>query len=79
MNELIEIQKLLKKQMLRLDGAVAREIPIEIGRSGALSQNAGAFLKAVNTSLKVKEMTNKNPAYEKTLLTEIGVLNEEEN
>lgn len=76
MNELIEIQKLLKKQMLRLDEAVGREISTEVGRSGALSQNAAAYLKAVNTSLKVKEMTGKNPASEKTMLKEIGVLNE---
>ena len=46
MNELIEIQKLLKKQMLRLDEAVGRNISTEVGRSGALSQNAAAFLKA---------------------------------
>lgn len=74
-NELIEIQKLLKKQMHRLDEAISREIPIEIGRSGALSQNAGAYLKSVATSLKVKEMTNKNPAAENTILKELGVLN----
>lgn len=76
-NELIEIQKLLKKQMKRLDEAVAREVSIEINRSGALSQNAQAYLKSVATSLRVKEMVKKNPNAEKTILKEIGVLNEE--
>ena len=74
-NELIEIQKLLKKQMVRLDEAVSREVAIEVGRSGAMSQNAQAYLKAVNTSIKVKEMCSKNPQAEKTILNELGVIN----
>ena len=73
-NELIEIQKLLQKQMNRLDEAVASEVAIEVGRSGAMSQNAQAYLKAVNTSIKVKEMCNKNPKAEKTVLNELGVI-----
>lgn len=36
-NEIIEIQRLLKKQMHRLDEAVAGEVRIETNRSGALS------------------------------------------
>ena len=75
-NELIEIQKLLKKQMIRLDEAVAGEVRIETARSGALSQNAGAYIKAVNTSIKVKEMVRNNPQAEETILTQLGVLNE---
>lgn len=75
-NELIEIQKLLKKQMHRLDEAVSSEIKLEIGRSGGMSQNAQAYLKAVATSLRVKDMTHKNPKSEKTILKEIGVLDE---
>lgn len=77
-NELIEIQRLLKKQMHRLDEAVASEVKIEIGRSGGMSQNAQAYLKAVATSLRVKDMTHKNPASEKTILTEIGVINDQD-
>ena len=75
-NEIIEIQKLLRKQMERLDKAVAGEVSIEINRSGALSQNAQAYLKSVATSLRVKEMTKNNPDAENTILKEIGVLNE---
>ena len=74
-NELIEIQKLLKKQMVRLDEAVSKEVAIEVGRSGAMSQNAQAYLKAVNTSIKVKEMTKNNSKHEKAMLKEIGVIN----
>ena len=75
-NEIIEIQQMLKKQMKRLDEAVAGEVNIEINRSGALSQNAQAYLKAVGTSLRVKEMVKNNPQAEETILKEIGVLNE---
>ena len=76
-NEIIEIQKLLRKQMHRLDESCTRnEIKLETARSGALSQNAGAYLKAVSTSLRVKEMVKNNPDAENTILKEIGVLNE---
>ena len=75
-NEIIEIQQMLKKQMKRLDEAVAGEVKIEINRSGALSQNAQAYLKAVSTSLRVKEMVKNNPQAENTILKEIGVLYE---
>lgn len=75
-NEIIEIQQMLKKQMKRLDDAVAGEVRIEINRSGALSQNAQAYLKAVSTSLRIKEMVKNNPQAENTILKEIGVLNE---
>lgn len=63
------------KQMHRLDeGCAKSEIQLEIGRSGALSQNAQAYLKSVATSLKVKEMTKHNPNAENTILNQIGVL-----
>lgn len=65
-NEIIEIQQMLKKQMHRLDEAVAGEVNTEINRSGALSQNAQAYLKAVSTSLRVKEMVKNNPNAETT-------------
>lgn len=76
-NDLIEMQKMLMKQMKRLDNAVSNEISIEVARSGALSQNAQAYLKSINTSLRVKDMVKKNPLGEKTVLEEIGVLDEE--
>ena len=79
-NHLREIQDLVLKQMHRLDTAVAREVKQEVARSGALSQNAQAYLKSLATSIKVKEMAKRNPQIEKTLLKEIGAIDEvEEN
>lgn len=75
-NNIIEIQGLLMKQMKRLDEAVAKEVAIEVGRSGALSQNAQAYLKAVSTTLRVKEMSRRNPATELELLKETGIVEE---
>lgn len=76
-NHLLEIQDLMLKQMHRLDeGCTRDEINIEVNRSGALSQNAQAYLKALATSIKVKEMAKKNPAEEATILKEIGALDE---
>ncbi len=77
-NNIIEIQDLLMKQMKRLDEAVAKEVATEIGRSGALSQNAQAYLKAVGTQLRVKELCKRNPAAEIGMLKEVGILYGEE-
>ena len=74
-NELKEIQKLLMKQMNRLDNAVGSGIKLEVSRSGAMSQNAQAYLKSVATSLRVKDMVKSNPKAESTILNEIGVIN----
>lgn len=72
-NHLKEIQDLMLKQMHRLDESTVKgEIQLEIGRSGALSQNAQAYLKSLATSIKVKEMVKKNPDAEKTIMNEIG-------
>lgn len=68
---------MIMRQIRRLDNAISNEISIEVKRSGALSQNAQAYLKSINTSLRVKEMVKKNPLGEKTVLEEIGVLNED--
>lgn len=76
-NNLIKMQDMLMRQMGRLDTAISREISIEVKRSGALSQNAQAYLKSINTSIRVKEMVKKNPQAEKTILEEIGVLDED--
>lgn len=79
-NRLIKIQEMLYNQMTRLDDNDLMEKGLgkrEIQRSGALSQSAGAYIKSVQTQLKVKEMTSKNPQAEKTVLSELGVLNED--
>lgn len=74
-NEIIEIQSILLNQMRKLESSTAKsEIQLEINRSGALSQNAQAYLKAVGTSLRVKDMIKNNPVAEETILEEIGVI-----
>lgn len=77
-NDLKKLQKYIMTQAERLDNAVAGEVKVEIARSGALSQNVCAYVKAVQTSLRVKDMTEKNPQAEATILREIGVLNDDE-
>lgn len=79
-NRLIKIQEMLFNQMERLDNNDLMEKGLgkrEIQRSGALSQSAGAYIKSVQTQLKVKEMTKRNPASENTILKELGVLDNE--
>lgn len=72
-NHLKEIQDLVLKQMHRLDeGCAPSEINLEVNRSGALSQNAQAYLKSLAISIKVKEMVKKNPTAEATIMKEIG-------
>lgn len=74
-NNLREVQNLMLKQMKRLDGCTARdETKLEIGRSGALSQNAQAYLKSMSIGLRVKELTKMNPAVENKVLKEIGAI-----
>lgn len=78
-NHLYEVQDILLGQMKRLDSSKAKsEIELEINRSGALSQNAQAYLKSMSIYLRVKEISKMNPVIEKEVLTEIGILNESE-
>ena len=77
-NRLVKIQEMLYNQMTRLDDNELMNKGLgkrEIQRSGALSQSAGAYIKSVQTQLKVKDMVRKNPLAEKTMLEELGVLN----
>ena len=78
-NKIIKIQEMLLNQMERLndDELIKSYAKRETTRSGALSQSASAYIKAVNTQLKVKELCSKNPKYEETLLKELGVLDNE--
>lgn len=77
-SHLKEIQDLMLKQMHRLDeGCAPSEINLEVNRSGALSQNAQAYLKSLAVSIKVKEMAKKNPQEEQAIMKEIGAWEEE--
>ena len=78
-NKIIKMQEMLYEEMNKLsdDELMKTYAKREVSRSQALTQSAGAFIKAINTQLKVKELCNKNPKYEETLLKELGVLDEE--
>lgn len=79
-NRLIKIQEMLYNQMTRLDdNELMEKSNKEIQRSGAMSQSAGAYIKSVQTQIKIKEMCKRNPASEQTTLIELGVLNEDSN
>lgn len=76
-NKLIRIQEMLFNQMERLDDDKLMQKGLgnrEIQRSGALSQSVCAYIKSVNTSIKVKEMCKMNPSSETAILKELGVL-----
>lgn len=75
-NKIIEIQELLMKQMRRLDEADGKEIQTETQRSGALSKNAQEYMKAVGTSIKIKQMARQNRNAELNILKEVGVIDE---
>ena len=76
-NNLREVQDILLGQMRRLDSCQAKsEIQLEVSRSGAFSQNAQAYLKAMSIGIRVKEMTKMNPVTEKEVLKEIGAIDE---
>lgn len=77
-NKIIKIQEMLYEEMNKLsdDENMKTYAKREVSRSQALTQSAGAFVKAINTQLKVKELCNKNPEVEEKLLKELGVINE---
>ncbi len=79
-NKLLKAQDMLYNQMKRLDndelmnnGNGKREIM----RSGALSQSVCAYIKAVNTNIKIMEMCKSNPKGQETLREELGVISED--
>lgn len=80
-NKIIKIQEMLFEEMNKLsdDEIIKTYAKREVSRSQALTQSAGAYIKAVNTQLKIKEMAKMNPKYEETLKKELGVTYEEKN
>lgn len=60
-NELKRVQKILLNQMERLDDEeiMHERSKKEIGRSGALSQQASAFIKSIQTQMKILELSGK--------------------
>lgn len=80
-NKIIRIQEMLYDEMERLsdDEVIRTYAKREVSRSQALTQSAGAYIKAINTNLKIKELAKNNPKYEETLKKELGVIDEEKN
>ena len=64
--------------MKRLNEKEGNEIVKEVQRSGAVSKNAQEYMKAVGTSLKIKQMARQNKNAEHEILKEVGVLYENE-
>lgn len=77
-NELKRIQKILLNQMERLDNEeiMKERGKREIGRSGALSQQASQYLKSVTTQLKIVEASNKYNVEPDTMNDYLGIKSE---
>lgn len=74
-NELQRIQRILLNQMERLDDndIMAERSKKEIMRSGALSQSAGAFIKSVQTQIKVLDLSDKFNVETKDMNAYLGI------
>lgn len=77
-NRLLRVQDMLYDEMKRLsdNDHMKRDGKREIMRSGALSQGVQAYLKSVNTNIKIREMCKTNPLGQETILEELGILHE---
>lgn len=80
-NELKRVQKILLNQMDRLDNEeiMKERSKREIQRSGAISQSAVAFVKSLQTQMKVLELSGKYNVEVDTMNDYLGIKNEKEN
>lgn len=81
-NKILKIQEMLYDEMNKLsdDELMKAYAKREVSRSQALTQSAGAYIKAINTQLKIKELVNNNHKKEQSLLESLGVVeNEKKN
>lgn len=74
-NDLKKYQKILLNQAERLDDneIMNERGKREIARSGALSQNATAFVKSIQTQLKIVEVSNKYNVEPDTMNDYLGI------
>jgi len=81
MNKILKIQEMLFDEMNKLsdDELMKAFAKREVSRSQALTQSAGAYIKAINTQLKIKELVNNSSSKEKALLESLGVIENESN
>lgn len=74
-NDLKRYQKILLNQAERLDDneIMNERGKREIARSGALSQNATAFVKSIQTQLKIVEVSSKYNVEPDTMNDYLGI------
>lgn len=74
-NKIIAIQEMLMREMNRLDDNdyMSQNGKDEVARSNALTNNATAFIKAINIQLRVKEVAAKNEVTASSLSQELGI------
>jgi hypothetical protein len=74
-NDLKKYQKILLNQAERLDDneIMKEQGKREIARSGALSQNATAFVKSIQTQLKIVEVSSKYNVEPDTMNDYLGI------
>lgn len=74
-NKIITIQEMLMREMQRLDDNeyMINQGKDEVLRSNALTNNATAFLKALNIQLRIKEVAEKTQSTQKSISKELGI------
>lgn len=74
-SKIISIQEMLMREMKRLDDNeyMASQGKDEVLRSNALTNNATAYIKAVNVQLRIKEVAERNNVTTKKLGEELGI------
>ena len=73
-NELIAIQKMLIKQMQRLDQAKdLTDMEEQVVKSNAMSKAAATFIKSVNVGIRVIELSEKYSIRKEKLAKELGI------
>lgn len=78
-NDIKRYQKILLNQAERLDNEeiMKERGKREIARSGALSQNASAFVKSVQVQMKILEMSGKYNVETRDMNEYLGIKSEE--
>ena len=74
-SKIISIQEMLMREMKRLDDNeyMASQGKDEVLRSNALTNNATAYIKAVNVQLRIKEVAERSNVTTKKLGEELGI------
>ena len=78
-NDLKKYQKILLNQAERLDDneIMNERGKREIARSGAISQSASAFIKSIQTQMRILEMSGKYNVETKDMNEYLGIRSEE--